>query len=281
MTGNFHRMRALAVCGAAAFAAQAHAADAPRHTAPDGRPLTLTFFDEFDHPGLNGDPSPSRWRTTFGNGTMMGLAARTIPTNHEREFYVDRSLSPDLDPFRIGNGTLDIVARPTPPEMIPLIHGYAYTSGIISSQPSFSQLYGYFEIRAKIPGGKGVWPAFWLLPADGTWPPEIDVVESVGDPSTIYTATHSTVRAPKGGSAHIAPGEFHTFAVSWDASNVIFYVDGKEIDEQTTPSDMHKPMFVLANLAIGGDWPGDPDAGTHFPVTFRIDYIRAYEFAHD
>lgn len=271
-------MRALAACGAAAFAAQAHAGDAPLHATPDGRPLTLTFFDEFNDPGFNGDPSP-RWRTTFGNGTMTGLAARTIPTNHELEFYVDRSLG--VDPFRIHHGYLDITAKHTPPELIPQLNGYAYTSGIITTQPSFSQLYGYFEIRAQIPGGKGVWPAFWLLPADGTWPPEIDVVESVGDPSTVYTATHSNARAPQGGTAHIAPGEFHTFAVSWDPSNVIFYVDGRQIEEQTTPSDMHKPMFMLANLAIGGDWPGAPDATTHFPVKFRIDYIRAYEFAHD
>lgn len=281
MPGNIQRMRALAVCGAAAFGAHAHAADRPLRTAPDGRALTLTFFDEFDQAGINGDPSPSRWRTTFGNGTMTGLAARTIPTNHELEFYVDRSLSPDLDPFRIRNGYLDIVAKPTPPALAPLINGYGYTSGIISSQPSFSQLYGYFEIRAQIPGGKGVWPAFWLLPADGTWPPEIDVVESVGDPTTVYTATHSTAQAPKGGTAHIAPGEFHTFAVSWDPSNVIFYVDGQQIDRQATPSDMHKPMFMLANLAIGGDWPGNPDATTRFPVKFRIDYIRAYRFSHD
>lgn len=286
MAGNVQRMRALAVCGAAALATQAHGREMSLRAAPDGRALTLTFSDEFNHTDRSDDPSPRLWRTTFGDGHQLGLDRRSLPTNHELEIYVDSGLSDPqgnmgLDPFRIHDGYLDITARPTPAALVPRLRSYPYVSGLISSQPSFSQAYGYFEMRAEVPGGKGVWPAFWLLPADQSWPPEIDVMESVGDPSVVYTAVHSTVEPAKGGTGHIAPGEFHTFAVSWDSSNVIFYADGRQIDQEPTPPDMNKPMFMLANLAIGGDWPGAPDAATQFPVKFRIDYIRAYRFAHD
>ena len=168
---------------------------------------------------------------------------------------------------------------PTPPELRPLLKNYAYMSGVITTQPSFSQTYGYFEMRAKLPRGKGLWPAFWLLPLDQSWPPEIDVMESIGDPSQVYVTTHSKTTKAPGFEPKIAPDEFHTFAVSWDASDVIWYIDGKEVGRHATPADMHKPMFMLANLAVGGNWPGRPDASTRFPATYEIDYIRAYRFA--
>ena len=77
----------------------------------------------------------------------------------------------------------------------------------------------------------------------------------------------------------VTPGEFHTYAVSWDRDLLIWYVDGREVRRQPTPMDMHKPMYLLANTAIGGDWAGAPDATTPFPAHFVIDYIRAYRFA--
>src|SRR6185437_13652695 len=106
--------------------------------------------------------------------------------------------------------------------------------------------------------GKGMWPAFWLLPADETWPPEIDVLEAVSDPTHIYMSTHSARQPTVGVEANVTPDAFHTYAVAWDASQIIFYIDGKQIGAQKTPADFHKPMYVLANLAIGGNWPGNP-----------------------
>jgi hypothetical protein len=257
----------------------------PLHTAPDGRALTLTFSDDFQtFRPWNG--TSGVWRTTFGDGTQLGLDRRSLPSNAELEIYVDRYLADDegpigLDPFIIHDDHLDIVARPTPVALVPRLRNYPYTSGLISSQPSFSQLHGYFEMRAKIPGGKGMWPAFWLIPEDQSGPQEIDVMESVGDPSHIYATAHSSLRPAVEIAGHVTPDAFHTYAVSWDEAHLIFYVDGKEIGEQATPADFTKPMCLIANLAIGGNWPGVPDATTRFPATMSIDYIRAYRFSHE
>jgi beta-glucanase (GH16 family) len=255
----------------------------PLRATPDGRPLQLVFSEDFDtfRPwrGRSGI-----WRTTYGDGTHEGLDRRSLPTNGELQLYVDSDIqgprgSLRLNPFSLNRGVLEITAVPTPRELRPLLLNYGYMSGLITTQPSFSQTYGYFEMRARLPQGKGLWPAFWLLPTDQSWPPEIDVMESIGDPSQVFVTTHSKVVKREGFERRIAPGVFHVFAASWDERNVIWYIDGREAGRHPTPDDMHKPMFMLANLAVGGHWPGSPDASTKFPARYEIDYIRAYRFA--
>lgn len=255
----------------------------PLRETPDGRPLVLVFSDEFDT-FRRWSGRAGVWRTTFGDGTHKAFERRSLPTNGELELYVDPEIrgpngSLGLNPFALRSGALDIIATPTPRELRPLLANYAYMSGIITTQPSFSQRYGYFEMRAKLPRGKGLWPAFWLLPLDLSWPPEIDVMESIGDPSKVFTALHSTVTEAPVMEHQISPDEFHTFAASWDEREVIWYIDGREVFRKPTPRDMHKPMYMLANLAVGGHWPGSPDASTRFPAVYSIDYIRAYRFA--
>jgi len=276
------------ILSAAIFLAVAGPADgdtAPLRTAPDGRPLILSFSDEFDTFRQLGKPA-GVWRTTFGDGSQLGLDRRSLPTNDELELYVDPELSDaggniGLNPFLVHDGYLDIVASPTPRSELLRLDKHPYVSGMISSQPAFSQKYGYFEMRAKLPGGKGLWPAFWLLPADQSWPPEIDIMESVGDPTHIYSTVHSALQPAVGVEARVAANAFHTYAASWDRSRIVWYIDGREIGEQSTPADLNKPMYMIANLAVGGDWPGTPDGTTNFPAKLTIDFIRAYRFAND
>lgn len=282
---------ALAVSLAACLKVASPAASpvGPLTQTPDGRPLQMTFEDEFNsfRPWRDGH---GVWRTMFKDGRSADpVELRTISGNHELQLYVDPAMpvgvsggaeaASALDPFIIDNGVLEIVARPTPPGLSRALGGFRYTSGLITTQPSFNQTYGYFEMRAKLPRGKGVWPAFWLLPSDLGWPPEIDVMESIGDPAFVWTTAHSKVDKTPGVKHQVAPDVFHTFAVSWDAKQLIWFVDGREVNRQPTPPDMHKPMYLLANVAVGGDWPGAPDATTSFPARMSIDYIRAYRFA--
>jgi beta-glucanase (GH16 family) len=260
----------------------AGAAAQPLSRAPDGRALQLVFSDEFDSFRRLGE-KPGIWRTTYGDGTQLGLDRRSLPTNAELEIYVDRDLKDakgtiGLDPFAVHDGVLDIIASPTPVNLRSRLDNYAYVSGLISSQPSFSQTYGYFEMRAKLPAGKGLWPAFWLLPADLSWPPEIDVMECIGDPSHVYATTHTKAEPAPEIEAHISPEGFHTYAVSWDAKTISWYVDNRRIGSQVTPAELNKPMFMIANLAIGGNWAGTPDQNTSFPARMSIDFIRAYRF---
>ncbi len=259
------------------FAARPGAEAPPLAAAPDGRALTLAFADDFqvfqpwnDRGGL--------WRATLGDGLLF---------SREREDPAERAGSEDagdtgmgaLDPFSIDRGVLEITAQPTPANAMMAAENYPYVSGLISTQPSFAQTYGYFEMRAELPRGKGLWPAFWMLPKDDSWPPEIDIVESIGDPSRVYMTAHSKRGKSASIEARVTPNAFHTFAVSWDPQQLIWYIDGGEAGRVPTPRDMHKPMYMLANLAVGGNWSGPPDASTRFPAKLMIDYIRAYRFA--
>ncbi|HVV66177.1 MAG TPA: glycoside hydrolase family 16 protein [Rhizomicrobium sp.] len=266
-------------------AAPARASEAPLSHAPDGRRLVLTFKDDFNDFRMLGAPS-GVWRTTFGDGAWLGMDGRTLPNNGELELYVDPLYADaegaiGLDPFAVRDGHLEIRAAPTPRRLLARLAGHRYVSGMISSQPTFRQTYGYFEMRAKIPSGRGLWPAFWLLPADLSWPPEIDVMESVGDASRIYSTAHSNLRPAVDIDARVAADAFHSYAVSWDPRMLVWYVDGRKIGEEPTPPDLNKPMYMIANLAVGGDWPGAPDKTTAFPAILSIDYIRAYRFADE
>ncbi len=263
------------------------ASDAPLTKAPDGRRLVLTFSDDFDRLSLADPRRPGSgvWRTTFGASPAPTLDNRTLKSNGELQLYVDPALADGqgralgLQPFAVHDGVLDIRGDRAAPAVQPALGGYGYTSGLLTTQPSFAQTYGYFEARVKLPRGKGLWPAVWLLPTDQSWPPEIDVMESIGDPSSAVITIHTKAYPTKGVEVHPAGDGFHTFAVEWDAKQVVSYLDGVETSRASTPPDMNKPMYFLLNLAIGGNWPGAPDAETPFPAVFSVDYVRAYKFA--
>jgi Ca2+-binding RTX toxin-like protein len=243
----------------------------------DRTALRATLSDDFDSfavtpSGLDAG-GKAVWRSTY----LWG--GRTLSGNHEAQFYSDATTG--RDPFRAADGVLHITAAPTSG----LPDGLTYSSGLITSQMSCVQTYGYFEMTAKLPAGGGFWPAFWLLPADGRWPPEIDVVEMLGqDPTTMYVTAHSNATGTHTtGTTWLHVDDlsvgFHSFAVSWRPDMIRWYFDGAEVFSVATPADMHRPMYMLANLAVGaaGSWPGPADGISS--ATMSIDSIRAWQFA--
>ncbi|WP_269769479.1 family 16 glycosylhydrolase [Neoroseomonas rubea] len=234
----------------------------------DTSAFTLTFADEFNTLSSSADGSTGLWKTSYAWGN------RTLGSNGEQQYYSDSSVG--IDPFTVSNGVLDITAAPGPnPLNLP------YVSGAITTETSFSQLYGYFEMRAEMPAGQGLWPAFWLLPADLGWPPELDIVEVLGhDPTTLYFSTHSTVQATEGTTLKVADVSegFHTYGAMWGPEQVTMYIDGIEVASMATPADMHEEMYMLVNLAVGGYWPGLPDSTTPFPAHMLVDYVHAYAY---
>jgi beta-glucanase (GH16 family) len=230
--------------------------------------LSPTFDGEFNNFISSPDGSTGLWQTTLGYGN------RTLGTNGEEEYYSDSSVG--ANPFSVQNGVLDITASPgSNPLNLP------YNSGVITTESSFNQLYGYFEIDAKMPAGQGLWPAFWLLPASGAWPPELDVFEVLGnDPTTLYFSTHSTVQATQGTTLNVAnvSSGFNLYGVMWGPQTVDLYINNVEVASMPTPADMNVPMYMLANLAVGGYWPGDPNSSTPFPATMQISYIKAFAY---
>jgi beta-glucanase (GH16 family) len=133
-----------------------------------------------------------------------------------------------------------------------------------------------------MPKGKSLWPAFWLLPVDQEWPPEIDVFEVLGHKThTVYMTNHwgtkpKYMSSQQGYSGPDFAKKFHRFAIEWNPGEIIWTIDGVERfrSKQGVPAE---PMYLLANLAVGGEWPGNPDASTPFPSYLEIDYIRVYQ----
>jgi serralysin len=247
-----------------------------------------TFHEDFNSPlsiwSAANNPSGT-WRTDFGYQGSQGVGSYTEVSNNEQQIYTSpyfRDHNGDFQsPFTSNpDGTLTITAAKSASSEI---FGYHYTSGMISTAQSFAQTYGYFEMRAELPTTAGAWPAFWLLPADGSWPPELDVMETLtADPHNDFTTQHSGVGGVHTslGAASFIPDTssgFHTYGVLWTATDLTWFVDGVQIFHTATPADMNKPMFMIANMALGG-WSGAID-DAHIPAQMKIDYVHAYALA--
>jgi beta-glucanase (GH16 family) len=247
--------------------------------------LALSFSDEFAGAGENQKFSQT-WTPNFGADRQL-IDNHTLRGNSEQEVYVDKTFAGlgrvplGLDPFAIHDGVLTITASKTPVQDLDALWGLPFTSGMISSISSWSQTYGYFEMRARLPKGQGVWPAFWLLPYNA-WPPELDVMEMLGNqPSVIYVTAHSLAGGKHTSNSHpinMADTSlaFHRYGVLWTPKIIRWYVDRTPVAEEPTPADMTKPMYMIANLAIGGSWPGKTDPQTFTSARMDIDYIRAW-----
>jgi beta-glucanase (GH16 family) len=242
---------------------------------------TLVWSDEFD--GKDGSSvNKNKWVSEIGGGKWG---------NNESEYYTAR-----LKNASIRDGNLVITAREEKYTGADK-KTWDYTSARLKTAGKFSQVYGRFEARIKIPYGQGIWPAFWMLGTDidkSGWPAcgEIDVMENIGkEPSMV----HGTIHGPgySGGdgigSAYSLPDSrgfsdsFHVFAVEWEPKAIRFYVDDARYSTRT-PAELpagrkwvyDHPFFLILNLAVGGDWPGYPDATTVFPQAMQVDYVRVY-----
>lgn len=224
---------------------------------------TLTFDDEFD--GTSIDLTKWQMRYKWGEAQVNG----------ELQAYVD-------DAFLLDGATLEIQGTHSPGQYAG--QTFEYRSGMLASL--FHQRYGWFEIRCKMPLGKGLWPAFWLLGENGTaGVNEIDVHEFLGDTAnalhmTVHWGQSYSVGHLSDGKTLIGPDftvDFHTIAVDWDAERIVWYVDGVEQFRHTGEGVPQVEMYIITNLAIGGNWPGAPDSTTSFPANYAVDYIRAYQ----
>lgn len=245
---------------------------------PDG--WTLTFDEEFNGPSGSG-PNPRLWLHDVG-GIGWG--------NRELQYYSAGNGNTYLD----GEGHLVIAAHQGPGGFSCWYGECAYTSGKLTTrQPqlaTFSQRYGHFEARIKVPTGKGLWPAFWLLGEkivcdDECKAGEIDVMEALGhQPDKVQQHAHGpdfhfgkAFTLPAGQSV----ADWHTYAVHWTASRIEWWVDG-QITQSITKEEADEGwvfdhrFYILLNLAVGGEWPGTPDATAIFPAKMLIDYVRVY-----
>ncbi|QUQ66731.1 glycoside hydrolase family 16 protein [Kutzneria sp. CA-103260] len=240
-------------------------------------PHGTTFSDDFDGPAGAG-VDLGKWHFETGDNV----------NNYEREWYTSGADNAAMD----GQGNLVITAKKENPGNYQCWYGPCeYTSARLSTAGQFTQAYGHFEARMKIPRGQGMWPAFWLLGdniGDVGWPQcgELDIMENVGfEPNTVHGTIHGPGYSGSNGlggaySGPVFADDFHTYAVDWSPDSISWSVDGN-VYETRTPADaggnqwvFDHPFYIILNLAVGGDWPGDPDDSTQFPQQLVVDYVH-------
>lgn len=270
----------------ATTAATAAPTAAPTAT-PAADPWTMVWSDEFDDEIID----PAKWTYDLGDGTVVGNPGWG---NNELEWYTDEEKN-----VKETDGKLVITARKEAQG------GKEYTSSRIKTKGLFSKKYGKFEIRAKAPVGKGLWPAIWMLPEDyvyGNWAAsgEIDIMEGWGSrPDTVAGTIHHGGGWPDNlytGKEYIFPDhstieDFHTYAIEWEPGEIRWYVDGVLYSTKNDwysissgqpannayPAPFNQEFHLLMNLAVGGNFDGNPTEETVFPQSMEIDYVRVYE----
>ena len=233
----------------------------------------LTMQDEFDTDGMINE---SIWTYDIGRG-QNGWG------NNELQYYTNRSSN-----VTVENGYLLITANKEDFE------GASYTSARLITKGLFSQAYGRFEARIRLPWGQGIWPAFWLLGDNSNatvWPEigEIDIMENKGQEPTIingsvhgpgYAGANSITKSFKLKNDRFDTG-FHIFGIEWGIDYINFYVDDV-LYNQITPADVtgdwvfNHPFYIILNVAVGGNYVGSPNSETVFPQTMLVDYVRVY-----
>jgi len=245
-----------------------------------GDTLILVWSDEFNGTQLD----PEEWFFETGDGSQYGISGWG---NNELQYYLPDNAS-------LGNGTLTIEARAESS------NGYDYTSARIHTRDRFAFRYGRIEARMRLPGGQGLWPAFWLLPQDnqyGGWAAsgEIDIMEAVNlgaaGGNTVYGTIHYGGAWPDNvhsGETYVVPAnataQFHTYTVEWDENEIRWYVDDVLYAMRNSwysaggsfPAPFDQHFYILLNVAVGGNFPGNPNSSTVFPVTMEVDWVRVY-----
>ena len=223
----------------------------------------LVWADEFTT-GISAD-----WQFETGNNNGWG--------NNERQYYQAANA-------RVVNGELQITARREN------VGGAAYTSARMKTQGRREFRYGRIEARLKLPLGQGLWPAFWLLGSNinsVSWPAcgEIDVMEHINAENKVYGTVHwdNNGHAEYGGNLVTSPQDYHVYAIEWDASYIRWFVDGTKYHEILIANnaggteEFQRPFFLLLNLAVGGNWPGQRIDESKLPATMYVDYVRVYQ----
>jgi beta-glucanase (GH16 family) len=226
----------------------------------------MVWSDEFESTTLDN----SKWNFDIG-GNGWG--------NNESQYYTNSPTN-----FSIAGGEATITAREEQ------FGTNDYTSSKILSKGLFDLKFGKIEARIKCPMGKGIWPAFWMLGSNisqVSWPAcgEIDVMEHINNDTKINGTAHwdNVGHVYMGGISTLDASEYHIYAVEWTSTNIKWFADGNlyyqlNINNGVNgTNEFQLPFYLILNLAVGGDWPGYPDATTVFPAEMKIDYVRVYK----
>lgn len=224
----------------------------------------LVWSDEFNGTSIN----TTNWIFETGAGGWG---------NNEQEFY-------QASNAKVANGKLVITAKKQ------TVQGSGYTSARMKTQGKREFTYGKIEARIKLPLGQGLWPAFWMLGANINtvgWPAcgETDIMEHINTDNLIYGTIHwdNNGYASYGGNTSVTPASYHIYSVEWDLLGIRWFIDGVQYFIANTTNNINgteefkKPFFILLNLAVGGNWPGQTIDDTKLPASMYVDYVRVYQ----
>ncbi len=224
----------------------------------------LVWSDEFNGTSID----TSKWGFDLGN----------LGVNNEEEYYQTQNAT-------VANGNLVITAKKE------AVGGQPYTSARMTTFGKFTQTYGRIEASIKLPTGQGMWPAFWMLGANintVSWPTcgELDIMETINNQALNYGTMHWNVNGhvSYGSTTPVAnKADYHLYAIEWDANEIRWYVDsvlyqtGNIQNDINTTGAFHLPFFIILNLAVGGDFPGQTVDETLLPESMYVDYVRVYK----
>lgn len=237
--------------------------------------LTIRNHNNNDNDKLHHEEWDLIWQDEFENNCLSlsnwNIEDWAAEKNNELQYYSPNNV-------KVEDGLLKLISKNE------MFKGRDYTSGAVHSKGKFSFLYGKVEMRAKLPAGQGIFPAFWMMPdKEDTWLPEIDIMELLGHkPHEVWMVSHWLDHT---GSLNTDFGtfqgpdfseDFHIFSVEWTPDSITWFIDDKERFRSSKFIPREK-MYVYLNTAIGGDWPGSPDDSTVFPVNYEIDYVRVFK----
>lgn len=230
------------------------------------KPWELVWSDEFNYSGL---PDSLTWTNEVGR-----------LRNNELQYYTLKRPENAV----VYDGNLLIIGRKE------AFDSAGYTSASITTDGKHSWTYGKIDARMMLPKGQGIWPAFWMLGQDihqEGWPRcgEIDIMEHINVEDTLYGTAHwdNGGHVSSGGTTPCDVTRFHDYSIEWDKDSLRWFLDGRRYfgvcikDSINSTAEFHKPFFIILNLAIGGDWPKDPDETTVFPDTVKVEYVRVYQ----
>lgn len=231
----------------------------------------LVLEDQFDGPALN--------RTYWAPCYWWSQTTCTGASNHEQQLYTAANVG-------VNNGVLSLIAR----KQIAVSDDgkpFLYTSGIVSGSTQNKTMvpfrYGYVEARARVPRGSGLWSAIWMLPANHQEKPEIDIFEIVGEtPNLVYQSLHAVtseqpIRHVEATSDDMT-ADWHVYGLDWEPNGITWYVDGRQTFSVTDPSVIPTvPMYLVIDLAVGGDFPTKVLPSTPFPSAMQVDYVRVWQ----
>lgn len=233
---------------------------------PPAGPLTyqLVWADEFDSTAIN----TANWNFETGGGGWG---------NNEKQFYQEANAT-------VSGGNLVITAKKQ------VVNANQYTSARLTTQNKRIFTYGKIEARMKIPMVQGLWPAFWTLGANFStigWPKcgEIDIMEHINTEDLVYGYMHwdNNGHSSYGGKTNTTPAEYHVYAIEWDSGSIRWYLDGVLYHQANISyningtNEFHEPFFIILNLAVGGNWPGQTIDDSKLPAAFYVDYVRVYQ----